>query len=125
VFLGGTDHLSDQDRILGGFYYGHVDGPYTHPDDFRKIAGTLRFSDGTDADGWSRSARATRTTTGSISETGSWCTMRSFAGFSTSCRWIPGTTDGLSETDQGGYPTGCANVTNWSMGNCSARVSFG
>jgi outer membrane cobalamin receptor len=56
AFIGGTDHLTDDDRVLGGFYYGHVDGPYTHPDDFRKVAGTLRFSHGTDADGYSATA---------------------------------------------------------------------
>jgi outer membrane receptor protein involved in Fe transport len=56
VFAGGTDHLTDEDRLLGGIYYGHVDGPFTHPDDFRKIAGTLRFSHGTDADGYSATA---------------------------------------------------------------------
>src|SRR5579862_4027211 len=46
VFVGGTDHLSDEDRLLGGVYYGHLDGPFTHPDDFRKVAATLRFSHG-------------------------------------------------------------------------------
>lgn len=56
AFAGGTGHLTDQDRVLGGIYYGHVDGPYTHPDDFRKVAGTLRFSHGTDADGYSATA---------------------------------------------------------------------
>jgi outer membrane cobalamin receptor len=56
VFAGGTDHLSDQDRVLAGLYYGHVDGPYTHPDDFRKLAGTVRYSHGTDADGYSATA---------------------------------------------------------------------
>ena len=56
AFVGGTDHLSDQDRLLGGLYYGHVDGPFTHPDDFRKVAGSLRFSHGTDADGYSGTA---------------------------------------------------------------------
>src|SRR5579872_4703879 len=56
AFAGGTSHLSDQDRLLGGIYYGHVDGPFTHPDDFRKVAGTLRFSHGTDADGYSATA---------------------------------------------------------------------
>src|SRR5580698_7966191 len=30
VFGGGTEHLSADDRILGGAYYGHVDGPFTH-----------------------------------------------------------------------------------------------
>jgi outer membrane receptor protein involved in Fe transport len=53
VFAGGTQHLSDDDRIVGGAYYGHVDGPFTHPDDFEKLAGVLRYSHGTDADGYS------------------------------------------------------------------------
>ena len=56
VFAGGTDHFTDDDRLVGGVYYGHVDGPFTHPDDFRKVAGTLRFSHGTDADGYSATA---------------------------------------------------------------------
>ena len=56
VFAGGTGHFTDQDRLLGGIYYGHVDGPFTHPDDFRKIAGALRYSHGTDADGYSATA---------------------------------------------------------------------
>jgi hypothetical protein len=56
VFAGGTDHLSADDRILGGAYYGHVDGPFTHPDDFEKIAGVLRYSHGTDQDGYSATA---------------------------------------------------------------------
>ena len=46
VFAGGTDHLSAKDRMLGGAYYGHVDGPFTHPDDFGKIAAALRYSHG-------------------------------------------------------------------------------
>jgi len=56
VFAGGTAHLTDQDRLVGGAYYGHVDGPFTHPDDFRKVAGTLRYSHGTDTDGYSATA---------------------------------------------------------------------
>jgi outer membrane receptor protein involved in Fe transport len=56
AFAGGTGHLSDQDRLLGGVYYGHLDGPFTHPDDFRKYAGTVRFSHGTEADGYSGTA---------------------------------------------------------------------
>ena len=56
LFAGGTEHLSETDRIVGGAYYGHVNGPFTHPDEFRKIAGVLRFSHGTDADGYSATA---------------------------------------------------------------------
>jgi len=56
AFVGGTEHLADEDRLLGGLYYGHVDGPFTHPDDFRKIAGTVRYSHGSDTDGYSATA---------------------------------------------------------------------
>ena len=56
LFAGGTEHLSETDRIVGGAYYGHVDGPFTHPDDFEKIAGVLRYSHGTDQDGYSATA---------------------------------------------------------------------
>jgi len=56
VFAGGTGHFTDQNRLLGGIYYGHVDGPFTHPDDFRKVAGALRYIHGTDADGYSATA---------------------------------------------------------------------
>jgi hypothetical protein len=55
-FLGGTAHFTDADRLLGAIYLGHVDGPFTHPDNFRKIAGTLRYSHGDDADGYSFTA---------------------------------------------------------------------
>ena len=56
VFAGGTAHFTDQDRLIGAVYYGHLDGPYDHPDDFRKFAATLRFSHGTVADGYSLTA---------------------------------------------------------------------
>ncbi len=56
VFVGGTEHLGATDRIVGGAYYGHVDGPFTHPDDFEKIAGLLRYSHGTDQDGYGATA---------------------------------------------------------------------
>jgi outer membrane receptor protein involved in Fe transport len=50
VFVGGTRRLGD-DRIVGGLYYGHVDGPFDHPDNFRKFAAELRYSHGDSADG--------------------------------------------------------------------------
>jgi outer membrane cobalamin receptor len=53
VFAGGTSHFGDDDRLVGGIYYGHVDGPFTHPDNFEKQAATLRLSHGTDTDGYS------------------------------------------------------------------------
>ncbi len=56
VFAGGTYHLSADDRIVGGGYYGHLDGPFTHPDDFEKMAGALRYSHGTDEEGYAVTA---------------------------------------------------------------------
>ncbi|MDB5426716.1 MAG: TonB-dependent receptor [Phenylobacterium sp.] len=53
VFAGGTHHFGYDDRIVGGLYYGHVDGPFDHPDNFRKFAGELRYSHGDTADGYS------------------------------------------------------------------------
>jgi outer membrane receptor protein involved in Fe transport len=53
LFAGGTRHFGDDDRIVGGLYLGHLDGPFDHPDDFRKLAGELRYSHGDTADGYS------------------------------------------------------------------------
>jgi outer membrane receptor protein involved in Fe transport len=51
-FVGGTYHIDDNDRIVGGFYLGHVDGPFDHPDNFRKIDANLRYSHGETDDGY-------------------------------------------------------------------------
>jgi outer membrane cobalamin receptor len=56
VFAGGTHKFDQDDRLVGGVYYGHLDGPFTHPDDFNKYAATLRYSHGTDSDGYSATA---------------------------------------------------------------------
>jgi outer membrane receptor protein involved in Fe transport len=56
LFAGGTHRLSENDRILGGIYLGHVDGPFDHPDNFRKVTGELRYSHGEAADGYSLTA---------------------------------------------------------------------
>ncbi len=53
IFAGGTDRFSDSDRVLGGVYYGHVDGPFDPGNNFRKEAAILRYSHGTQADGYS------------------------------------------------------------------------
>jgi outer membrane receptor protein involved in Fe transport len=55
-FLGGTYKFSDTDRLMGGVYLGHVDGPFTHPDNFRKIDGVLRYSHGETDDGYDLTA---------------------------------------------------------------------
>jgi outer membrane receptor protein involved in Fe transport len=53
IFAGGTHTLSSDDRLVGGVYYGHVDGPFDPPENFRKYAGELRYSHGVEADGYS------------------------------------------------------------------------
>ncbi len=56
AFLGGTRRFGDHDRLLGGLYYGHLDGPFDHPDNFRKLAGEARYSHGDAVDGYSLTA---------------------------------------------------------------------
>ena len=53
IFAGGTQKFSDDDRLTGGLYYGHVDGPFTPAEDFHKYAGELRYSHGDAKDGYS------------------------------------------------------------------------
>lgn len=56
VFAGGTQRFGPEDRLLGAAYYGHLDGPWDHPDNFRKYAAALRYSHGGAADGWNVTA---------------------------------------------------------------------
>jgi len=56
IFAGGTQKFSDDDRLVAGLYYGHVDGPFTPTEDFHKYAGELRYSHGTATDGYSVTA---------------------------------------------------------------------
>jgi outer membrane receptor protein involved in Fe transport len=56
IFAGGTHEFSDTDRVTGGGYYGHLDGPFDHPDNFRKFAAEVRYIHGDDADGYSLTA---------------------------------------------------------------------
>jgi outer membrane receptor protein involved in Fe transport len=56
IFAGGTHRFSEDDRIVGGIYYGHLDGPFDHPDNFRKYAAELRYSHGDANDGYSLTA---------------------------------------------------------------------
>jgi outer membrane receptor protein involved in Fe transport len=53
IFAGGAQKLGDDDRLVGGLYYGHVDGPFTPSENFRKYAGELRYSHGSANDGYS------------------------------------------------------------------------
>ncbi len=56
VFGGGTYHFDDGGRLLGAADLEHLDGPYVHPDNFRKQALATRYSKGDDADGYSVTA---------------------------------------------------------------------
>jgi hypothetical protein len=56
AFAGGTYKIDDDNRILGGVYLGHVDGPFDHPDNFRKIDAVLRYSHGETDDGYDLTA---------------------------------------------------------------------
>ncbi len=53
VFGGGTLHFDNGAKLLGAADISHLDGPYTHPDNFRKVALASRYSMGTDDDGYS------------------------------------------------------------------------
>jgi outer membrane receptor protein involved in Fe transport len=53
VFVGGTYHLQDGIKLLGALDLAHVDGPSDPPQNYRKIAATVRLSQGTDWDGYS------------------------------------------------------------------------
>jgi hypothetical protein len=56
AFLGGTYRFGDTDRVMGGAYIGHVDGPFDHPDNFRKIDAILRYSHGRPDEGFDLTA---------------------------------------------------------------------
>ena len=56
VFTGGTYHFKTGAMLLGALDLGHVDGPWTHPENFRRINATARLSQGTDTDGYSLTA---------------------------------------------------------------------
>jgi hypothetical protein len=58
AFLGGTAHLSAQDRLWAAVDVSHLDGPWSPAEDFRKIDAAARFSHGTAADGVSLTAMA-------------------------------------------------------------------
>jgi outer membrane cobalamin receptor len=53
VFAGGTHHFDQDNRIWGALDVGHTDGPWTPPEDFRKVQAVARYSHGSDAQGFS------------------------------------------------------------------------
>ena len=53
VFVGGTHHFDDQDRVWAALDVGRTDGPWTPPEDFRKVQAAARYSHGSDMQGFS------------------------------------------------------------------------
>ena len=53
LFAGGTHHFDADDRIWVAADVGHLDGPWTPPDNFRKVNAAARFSHGDAQDGFS------------------------------------------------------------------------
>ncbi|MEO9130885.1 MAG: TonB-dependent receptor [Sphingomonas sp.] len=52
-FVGGTYHLSGDQRLLGALELGHYDGPWKPGENFRKINAAIRYSRGNATDGMS------------------------------------------------------------------------
>ncbi|WP_216838989.1 TonB-dependent receptor [Caulobacter sp. S45] len=52
IYLGGTKIFNPDDRLLAAFDLSHVDGPFTHSDNFQKYAGALRYSHGVPSNGY-------------------------------------------------------------------------
>ena len=55
AFLGGSTQVANGD-LLGAVEVSHVDGPWTHPDNARKLNLALRYSQGDAREGWSLTA---------------------------------------------------------------------
>ena len=55
-FVGGTHAFGPNDRLIAAVDYEHLDGPWTHADNFHKIAGALRYIHGVEDDGYSLTA---------------------------------------------------------------------
>ena len=57
AFAGGAREFGAADRLMGAFEGGKVNGPWNPPNDFRKIAGIVRYSHGSDSDGYGVTAQ--------------------------------------------------------------------
>ncbi|HZC15293.1 MAG TPA: TonB-dependent receptor [Caulobacteraceae bacterium] len=53
LFAGGTYHIDSDDRIWAAVDVSHFDGPWDPPSNFNKVDAAVRFSHGTDANGFS------------------------------------------------------------------------
>ena len=53
IFVGGTRVIDDDDRVWAAAAYSHVDGPWDPPSGYNRANVAVRYSHGTDADGFS------------------------------------------------------------------------
>jgi outer membrane cobalamin receptor len=53
IFAAATHHFDDDDRAWAAVELGHLDGPWSPPNDFRKLNAAVRFSHGDSRDGFS------------------------------------------------------------------------
>lgn len=56
ALLAGSTAMGAGSNLLGALDISHVDGPFSHPDNFRKFAAALRWSEGSQANGDSLTA---------------------------------------------------------------------
>lgn len=60
VYAGGTLYLANGDRLAGALSVAHLDGPWTHPDNYRAANAVARYTHGTATDGFDLTAMAYR-----------------------------------------------------------------
>jgi outer membrane receptor protein involved in Fe transport len=60
VFMGGTLHLENGDRLLGALSVGHLDGPWSPPNDYNSFNATARYTHGDQNDGFDLTGMAYR-----------------------------------------------------------------
>jgi outer membrane receptor protein involved in Fe transport len=53
LFAGGARRLGQDDRVMGAVEVGHLDGPWSPPQNFKKVDAALRYSHGAPSDGYS------------------------------------------------------------------------
>jgi outer membrane receptor protein involved in Fe transport len=58
VLTGSSPVSEGGPTLLYGVEYSHYDGPWVNPDDYRRVNGLLRLSDGTRQNGWALTAMA-------------------------------------------------------------------
>ncbi len=92
----------------------HNDGPFVHPDNYRKINGVLRYSEGTAANGWNVAAMAYKA---------KWNATDQIAGRAIDSGFISGRFDAIDPSD-GGNSHRYSLSTGWHNINDTSRTNF-